>query len=141
MSAKAFVDTNILVYAHQIGAGERHDVAADLVERLWRERAGVVSTQVLQELYVNLRRKARPIFERSEAARIIDDYVHWHVVVNDVRALREAIDLEKRYQLSFWDALIVHAANAAGVRELYSEDLNHGQSYGSVTVISPFRQP
>lgn len=56
MSDKAFVDTNVLVYAHDAAAGRKHDLAAQLVERLWQDRAAVLSTQVLQELYVNLRR-------------------------------------------------------------------------------------
>ena len=138
MSDRRFVDTNILVYAHHANAGARHEVATQLVERLWRDRTAVVSTQVIQELYVNLRRKVTPPLSRPEASRLIADYLAWHLVVNDGASIREAIELEKRYQLSFWDALIVQAANASGASELYTEDLNHGQRYDQVTALNPF---
>jgi predicted nucleic acid-binding protein len=138
MSGRAFIDTNILVYAHQANAGRRHEIAAELVRRSWRDRTGVLSTQVLQELYVNLRKKAMPPLSQSETSRLIDDYLAWKVVVNDGRAIQEAIELERRHQLSFWDALIVHAATAAGVEEIYSEDFAHGRRYGSIKAVNPF---
>jgi len=138
MSGRAFVDTNLLVYAHDRGAGDRHEVAADLVRRLWEERSGVLSTQVLQELWVNVRRKAARPLGRAEALRLIEDYSRWEVVVNTEESVVEAIRLEERFTLSFWDALIIHAAQSAGVGTLYSEDLNHGQSYGPVKVLNPF---
>jgi predicted nucleic acid-binding protein len=139
MSAKTFVDTNILVYAHDPGCGAKHEVAKSLVSRLWRERSGVISTQVLQELYVNLRKVARNPIARVEAKGVLTDYLAWEVVVNDGVALLEALELESRYGLSFWDALIVQAANAAGAEGLCSEDFNHGQVYGMVTAVNPFR--
>jgi predicted nucleic acid-binding protein len=138
MSARHFVDTNVLVYAHQANAGSRHRVAAELVTQLWLDRTGVVSTQVLQELYVNLRRRIDPPLGIDEAARIVDDYLAWRLVVNDGDAIRQAIVYEKRYKLSFWDALIVQAANSAGADTLYTEDLNHGQRYGQVLAVDPF---
>lgn len=138
MSGRVFVDTNLLVYAHDRGAGDRHEVAADLVRRLWEERTGVLSTQVLQELWVNVRRKAARPLGREDARRLIEDYSRWEVVVNTEESVLEAIRLEERFSLSFWDALIVYAAQSAGVDRLYSEDLNHGQSYGPVNVVNPF---
>ena len=139
MSDKTFVDTNILVYAHDSGAGQRHETAREHVRQLWLRRSGVISTQVLQELYVNVRRKARNPVSRAEAKGMIRDYLCWEVVVNDGEAILEAIDLQTRYSLSFWDALIVGAANAAGATRLLSEDMCHGQLYGSVEVVDPFR--
>lgn len=138
MSGRYFVDTNLLVYAHQRRPPEKHEIARALVERLWRERSGVLSTQVLQELYVNLRRKAARPMPRSRARRLITDYLSWEVVVNDGNAILEALEFESRYRLSFWDALIVQAANAAAAEILYSEDLSHGQSYGTTRVVNPF---
>lgn len=138
MSARVFVDTNVLIYAHDVGAGERHRVAADLVKRLWEKRTGVLSTQVLQELWVNVRRKAARPVPRGEALELVKDYRRWEVVVNSAESVVEAIGLEERYDLSFWDALIVQAAQTAGVETLYSEDLNAGQVYGSVQVVDPF---
>lgn len=138
MSARVFVDTNVLVYAHDLGAGERHRISAELVGRLWQERTGVLSTQVLQETWVNLRRKAARPVTRDEALGIITDYRRWEVVVNTAESIIEAIGLEDRFQLSFWDAMIIQAAQTAGVATLYSEDLSDGQSYGPVEVVNPF---
>jgi len=136
--ARAFVDSNILVYAHDRGQGEKHERAKALIERLWAERSGVLSTQVLQEFYVNVRRKAANPVPRAEARRLVEDYLTWQVLVNDGSAILGALDLEERYGISFWDGLIVQAALMAGAETLYSEDLNHGQAYGTVTVSNPF---
>ena len=139
MSDKYFVDTNILMYAHDISAGVKHEHAKVIVEDLWRDRTGVVSTQVLQELSVNLRRKAgRPLDAKATRA-IVADYLTWQVVVNSGESILEALDLEARYQISFWDALLVQAAQTSGAELLYSEDLSDGQTYGSVRVINPLR--
>jgi predicted nucleic acid-binding protein len=138
MSDKYFVDTNILMYAHQMSAGAKHERAKALIEEIWRDRTGVVSTQVLQELAVNLRRKAGRPLDGKATREIVSDYLTWQVVVNGGESILEAIDLEVRYQISFWDALVVQAAQASGAEVLYSEDLSDGQRYGSVRVINPF---
>jgi predicted nucleic acid-binding protein len=138
MSDKCFVDTNILVYAHDRSAGDKHNRAKDLIAELWHEKRGVISTQVLQEFYVNVRKKAVSPLSSLEVRRILQDYLCWEVVVNDGPSVLEAIAVEERHKVSFRDALIVQAANAAGVTLLYSEDLNTGQKYGNVTVENPF---
>ncbi len=138
MSARVFVDSNILVYAHDSGAGTRYQVAKALVERLWRGRYGVISTQVLQEFYVNVRRKARNPIAPAESRRLVEDYQLWEVVVNDGRTILGALDIEQRFKVSFWDALILQAANSAKVATVYSEDLSHGQSFYGVEVVNPF---
>lgn len=135
---RAFVDTNILVYAHDRSAGARHLRARELVERLWTERSGVLSTQVLQEFYVNVRKIARRPISRAAAKRLVADYLTWEVVINDGDSILSALELERRYRLSFWDALIVQAANSGAVEVLYSEDLSHGQVYGLVEAVNPF---
>ncbi len=137
MSAKCFVDTNILMYAHDTTAGVKHERARALVEELWRDRTGVVSTQVLQELVVNLRRKAARPLDPAAARDVVVDYLAWQVVVNTGESILHALDLEQRYRISFWDALIVHAADVSGASVLYSEDLSTGQRYGAVTVVNP----
>jgi predicted nucleic acid-binding protein len=139
MSAKYFVDTNILMYAHDTAAGEKHVRAKAVVEELWRDRTGVVSTQVLQELSVNLRKKVRRPLDARATRDIVADYLTWHVVINGGESILEAIDLESRYQISFWDALIIHAAHASGAEIVYSEDLSDGQTYGDVRVMNPLR--
>lgn len=139
MSDKYFIDTNILMYAHDSAAGEKHVRAKALVEQMWKTNSGVVSTQVLQELAVNLRKKARKPLDARAVRDLVTDYLAWQVVVNRGDSILEALDLETRYQVSFWDALVIQAANAAGVSILYSEDLSDGQCYGGVTVSNPFR--
>ena len=136
MSDRFFVDTNLLVYAHDSSGGVKHERARGLVERLWHERTGVLSTQVLQELYVSLR-KARHPLPASDARQIVADYLRWEIVVNTGESVVEAAELEERYRLSFWDALIIQAAGASGAETLYSEDLSHGQVYGAVRVLNP----
>jgi predicted nucleic acid-binding protein len=138
MSDKYFVDTNILVYAHDKAAGVKHERARSLVEQLWRERSGVVSTQVLQELCVNLRKKAGRPADVKTVRAIVADYLSWEVVTNVGESILEALELEDRYQISFWDALIVQAAETSGVSVLYSEDLSAGQNYRGVRVVNPF---
>lgn len=137
MSDKYFVDTNILMYAHDSSAGVKHERARAVVEKLWHDRSGVLSTQVLQELCVNLRRKAARPVDPTTVRQIITDYLPWKIQVNTGESVLEALDLEKRYKISFWDALIVQAAECSGAAVLYSEDLADGQVYGSVHVVNP----
>jgi predicted nucleic acid-binding protein len=137
MADKYFVDTNILIYAHDRTAGSKHDRARRLVENLWASGQGVLSTQVLQELCVNLRRKvARPL-ALEEIRRLVRDYVSWDIVVNTPEAVIQALEIEARYKISFWDALILHAAEQSGAAVLYSEDLAAKQIYGIVRVVNP----
>jgi predicted nucleic acid-binding protein len=138
MSDRTFVDTNILVYAHDSTAGAKHEKARALVERLWADRAGVLSTQVLQELYVSLRKAPNPM-PAADARQTVADYLRWEVVVNNGESVIEAAELEARYRISFWDALIVQAAAASGVEILYSEDLSGGHAYGAVRVVNPLK--
>ena len=139
MSDRYFVDTNILMYAHDTAAGDKHARAKALVEDLWQNRSGVVSTQVLQELAVNLRRKAKRPLDARATRDVVSDYLAWQVVVNGGDSILEALELEARYQISFWDALVIQAAQTAGADVLYSEDLSGGQRYGSVKVENPFK--
>ena len=107
------------------------------MKELWQSRSGVVSTQVLQELCVNLRRKAGRPIDLKTAREIITDYLAWKVQINTGESILEALELEKRYRISFWDALIIQAAEASGASVLYSEDLARGQAYGAVRVVNP----
>ena len=137
MADKNFVDTNILIYAHDTSTGMKHQRARRLVEGLWTSGQGVLSTQVLQELCVNLRRKvARPLAV-DEIRRLIHDYMSWQVVVNTAEDVIQALEIEVRYKTSFWDALILEAAERAGAAILYSEDLAVKQRYGAVKVVNP----
>jgi predicted nucleic acid-binding protein len=137
VAEKYFVDTNILIYAHDRSTGIKHERASRLVERLWTSGEGVLSTQVLQELCVNLRRKVTPPVPVDGIRQLIQDYLSWEIVVNTPGAVVQALDIEARYQTSFWDALILHAAEQSGAAILYSEDLAPGQRYGAIQVVNP----
>jgi predicted nucleic acid-binding protein len=130
------VDSNILFYAHDRNSGDRHKRAEELMTELWNSGQGVLSTQVLQEFCVNIRRKANVT---AETARLlVHDFLKWKVVVNTGESVLGALEIEARHQISFWDALIVYAAQVGEAQVLYSEDLNDGQMYGSVRAVNPF---
>ena len=137
MSDKAFVDTNILVYAHDRSAGAKFERAHALVEKLWESNRGVLSTQVLQEFCVNVRRKFSVPFSIAETQSAIEDFLSWEIVVNTPASILRALEIESRHNVSFWDALILQAAESSGAEVLYSEDFSNGQNYGSVRVINP----
>jgi len=137
MAQKAFVDTNILIYAHDLSAGIKRERARDLVDQLWNTGTGVLSIQVLQEFCVNLRRRVSPPLPAEEVRSLIRDYLTWEVVVNRADSVLSALDLEARFKISFWDALILHAAENSGATILYSEELSPGQQYGAIRVVNP----
>ncbi|MGH7294352.1 MAG: PIN domain-containing protein, partial [Polyangiaceae bacterium] len=136
--AKVFVDTDVLVYAHDVDAGRKHRLAAALVTELWESRQGVVSTQVLQELYVTVTRKiAKPLALRR-ARELVEAYAAWDVTPIDARDLLHASAIEEQHKLSFWDALILAAAKKSGATRVVSEDLNAGQRIEGVRVENHF---
>lgn len=134
-----FVDTNILIYAHDRSAGVKHLQAKTLLQELWNTHTGCLSVQVMQEFYVNVTRTvARPLSPEA-AAQIIADLAVWDVHRPAVEDILDASGVQARYQLSFWDAMIVVSAQQLGCRTLWSEDLNSGQVYDGVTVRNPFQ--
>ncbi len=136
MSARhVFIDTNILVYAHDVDAGDKHERAKEKVREAWaRSLPPSISVQVLQELYVNLVRKGAT---HQSARSVIEDYFLWDIVVNDTTLLTEGMRLAERLKVSLWDALIIAAARRAGAKAIWSEDLNEGQEYEGVRVVNP----
>jgi predicted nucleic acid-binding protein len=133
-----FVDTNLLAYAYDRSEAAKQPVARALLEALWRDRAGVLSTQVLQELYVVATRKFDPPMPRAAARELVVVYASWPVVQVDVPLVLAASELEERHTLSFWDALVVEAARRAGATRLVTEDLQAGRRIGGVAVENPF---
>jgi predicted nucleic acid-binding protein len=140
MSDRIFVDTNILVYAHDADAGDKHAAAAGAVADLWESRGGIISTQVLQELYVALTRKVVSPVKRNVARRLIRNYLTWELVVNDGAILLHASEIEGNYRLSFWDGLIVAAAYSKNASVIFTEDLNHGQIIEGIRIHNPLTQ-
>lgn len=135
-----FCDTNVLVYAFDTSAGIKREEARLLVERLWREGAGVVSVQILQELFVTLTRKVRNPLSVGNARALVADFAAWRVIAPEAKDVLAAIDGAERWQVSFWDAMVLQAAHIAGADILWSEDLNSGQSFNGTFVQSPFNQ-
>ena len=136
MSANTFVDTNILVYAHDRDAGEKHNVGRQLVIELWQASEWPsLSVQVLQELYVNLLKKGVTM---AEARATVQDYAAWNVVENTVALLENGIGEMERWGLSFWDSLVLAAARHTAATLIYSEDLSSEQDYGGIRVVNPF---
>lgn len=139
MIDKSSVDTNVLIYAYNLDAGRKHTVAANILRELWLNANGAISTQVLQEFYVNVTKKIPKPLKPLEARVIISRYVVWHVEEITLESIIRASELQERYQLSFWDSLIVVAASKSTAKILLSEDLNHGQIIEGVKVINPFQ--
>lgn len=135
---KTFVDTNVLVYAHDLSAGNRHAKAKALLAALWEHRVGSLSTQVLQEFYSVVTRKSKPPMPPSKARTIVAAYGEWCDVATEPQLIVAASRLEEGHTLAFWDALIVQAAIRAGAERLVSEDLQHGRCFGPLTIDNPF---
>lgn len=133
-----FIDTNILLYAYDRSAGIKRDVAAGLLRGLWETRCGRISVQVLQEFYVAATSKVRAPLSRETALRVVEDYGHWRVHSPTVADVTRAAHIQERYQISFWDAMIIQSAARLSCTTLWSEDLNPGQVYEGVTVRNPF---
>ena len=138
MSAKAFVDTNVLLYAYDSTEVDKQPVARATLDQLWADRAGTVSTQVLQEFYNAATRKLSPPIRRAEAREIIDLYTSWPVILLDPALILAATRLEEEHELSFWDALVIEAARVAGAERLLTEDLQHGQVIEGILIENPF---
>lgn len=138
MSDSVFIDTNILIYAYDNQAGAKGQTATNILQDLWRSRRGRVSLQVLQEFYVNVTRKIPKPIPRSLAREIISNYEAWNPFRPNVEDIVAASQSEERFQVSFWDALIIRAAQRTHSVTLLSEDLNAGQRFDSVMVENPF---
>jgi predicted nucleic acid-binding protein len=138
MTARVFVDTNVLVYARDRTDEEKHRRAMAWVAALWQERAGRLSWQVVQEYYVTVTRKLDPPRDRSDAREDVTSLVTWRPIPIGLPTIDVAWGIEDRFGLSWWDALIVAAAQIGECAYLLSEDLQDGQDFEGVTVISPF---
>lgn len=132
-----FVDANILIYAYDADSGDKQQYARQVLERLWEHRNGALSIQVLQEFYVTATKKlAKPITPR-QAREIIQIYEAWEVYSPRTGDISAASELAERYQLSFWDAMVVVAAKFSGADTLFTEDLQNGQVIEGVKLVNP----
>lgn len=137
-TGKIFVDTNILVYAHDIESGPKRTRAAATLEDLWNRRAGVLSLQVLQEFYVTLTQKIAKPLPSKTALDLVRQYGTWEIAKMDVEDLIEAVHLQQKHRLAFWDALIVQAALSSDCGILLSEDMAHNHRLEGLVIQNPF---
>jgi len=142
MSDRFFLDTNIFVYALPSNPLGKKDRAAELLERAISSGKGVISYQVVQEFFSVAFRRFTPRMTFAEAEQYLAATFQPLLVVHSSYSLYlEALTLSRRYSLSWYDSLIVSAASESQCRILYSEDLQHGQSFGSLKVQNPFLGP
>jgi predicted nucleic acid-binding protein len=139
MNDKTFVDTNILIYAHDVDARAKHDVARGVLRELWSRRTGVLSMQVLQEFYVNVTRKIASPLPKDVARAVVNSYSIWCIDATPAE-IAAAFRIEDESRIGFWDALIVASALKCGATRILSEDLNAQQTISGVQIQNPFAQ-
>jgi predicted nucleic acid-binding protein len=140
MNAKVFVDTNILVYAHDQEEGYKQEAAKRILRNLAQQQSGAVSMQVLQEFYNTVTRKLVFPLPKNEARAIVEDFSYWCVATTPAE-IKQAFLIEDAAKIGFWDALIVAAALKAGATQILSEDLSHGQTIAGIQIVNPFVAP
>ncbi len=138
MTYKAFFDTNILAYEFDRSENKKQALVVDLINK-WRPSGRmIISTQVLQELYVVLTQKLKPPVKEEIAEEVIQSYSKLDVVVIEPSLILDGISIKRRYKISFWDALIVAAAKSANCKVIFTEDLSHGMKIERVEIVNPF---
>jgi predicted nucleic acid-binding protein len=137
MIADVVLDTNVLVYAVSRAADDvaKRNIALELIET----RSVGLSGQILQEFFVVVTKKTRRVLSADDALDWIESFEDFPIVPIDASLVRRGAELSARYQISYWDGAVVAAAQALQAATLYTEDLNHGQLYGDVRVVNPFR--
>ena len=140
MRADCLLDTNVLLYAISDAPGEAPK--RDAARKLMAQDNWGLSVPVLQEFYVNTTRAKKPkskaAMTLAQAGNAVQHIMAYPVVPNTSALLLQAMELQKIHQTSFWDAMVIAAAHELGALTVYSEDLNHGQRYGNITVVNPF---
>jgi predicted nucleic acid-binding protein len=137
MTGKSFVDTNVLIYAHDVDAKAKHEIAKTVLRELWSSRTGVLSMQVLQEFYVNVTRKITTPLPKDKARLVVNTYAIWCTETTPAE-ITAAFRIEDEAKIGFWDALMVASASKCGAARIISEDLNAQQSIAGIRVENPF---
>ncbi len=137
MPVDAFLDTNVIVYA--VDSSEQEAEKRERALHLLEEKHFGLSAQVLQEFYVTVTRKIAVPLAPAVALEWIEQLEVFPCVATDSALVKVAAEISERYRISYWDGAVVAAAEFLGAETLYSEDLNHGQRFGSVQVVNPFR--
>ena len=138
MTAKVFVDTNVLVYCRDASEAQKQELSMAWMAHLWRTRTGKLSYQILQEFYLTVTAKLQPGLDPENARKDVRSLLAWQPIVADEQVLENAWLVQDSYQISWWDALVVSAAQLDDCRYLLTEDLQEKQKFGSLRVINPF---
>lgn len=133
-----FVDTNILVYAYDVSAKEKHEKAKAIMKDLWNKGNGMTSTQVLQEFFVTVTRKIASPIDVITAKEMVKDFLKWKTVVVDGEIILDAIDIHREHKYSFWDSVIIASAIQGGAGTIISEDLSDKQKIKGTVIRNPF---
>jgi predicted nucleic acid-binding protein len=141
MTANVFVDSNVLIYAHDASAGQKRKTAAAQIKALWQDQSGRLSTQVLQEFYVTVTQKLAKPLSKSHAREIVRDYAQWVWAPITSQTVIRASEMSEIWRLSFWDSLILAAAEEQDCSTVLTEDLNPGQTVGGIRIVNPFQGP
>lgn len=139
MTDKVFIDTNVLVYAYDISAKKKHEVAVSVIENLWYSDTGILSSQVLSEFFVVVTRKIPNPLSVNIAKSIIKDFLTWDIIPIYEDSVLDAIEILQKYNLSFWDAMIVESALRGGASLLLSEDFSDGMEIEKLKIQNPFK--
>lgn len=137
MNAKTFIDTNVLIYAHDVDAKAKHVAAKTILRELWLLRTGVLSPQVLQEFYVNVTKKIPHPLTKESARLVVSTYTIWCIETTSAE-ISNAFRIEDESRIGFWDALIVASALQSGASRILSEDMNAGQTIAGIPIENPF---
>jgi predicted nucleic acid-binding protein len=138
MTGKVFVDSNVLIYAHDVDAGVKQQQAAERLGELWENGLGRLNTQVLQEFYINVTQKIKRPLARSTAREVIRNYALWVESPITPSTVVRASEISEAWRLAFWDGMIVAAAEQDSADQLLSEDLSHGQVIAGIKIVNPF---
>jgi len=139
MSAVCFVDSNILVYSRDASEPDKQPKAHEWLARLWAERCGRISVQVLSEYFVTVTSKLVPGLPPEEAWRDVTNLFAWRPLPIDARLLGAARVVQLDFGFSWWDSLIVAAAKTSDCDYLLTEDIQDGQDLGGMIVINPLK--
>lgn len=138
-SDRAFLDTNVLVYCIDVDDARKHRIARGIVERN-DGPTYVLSTQVLQELYATVTRRLKRAFPAERADEAVQAFFDMPIVQIDKGIIRDAMPSSRRWQVSFWDALIIQSALHGGCKRLITEDLQDGRRFDGLVVENPFKE-
>lgn len=135
---RQFVDANVLVYAHDRSAGEKHYRAGSIIATLWKSGKGCLSVQALQEFYVTITQKVARRLDQELASQIVADLAFWRIHAPGAVDILRAIEIQQTHKISFWDAMIIRSAQVMRCQILWTEGLQADQEIAGIRIVNPF---